>query len=289
MVQDLVSNSTRFQPFGIRRVSRRVCSRPNEYGPILGLCVRGRQFGSGSGCRDLGCQIVKRSHRNTIQSQSESAPNYSLQDYYRIGESRYKPSYLAKEHKITEDHARKALKFAELFTPEDLAACYPRGVGKALTWTHVRNLVSVEDAAVRRRLIRAAVVGGWTVSRLGKEIKIAAGTSTTRRLGRRATPAPTIELALLELQQLSEKWMEYWNASKEALGLHEDKPFLKAQGASRPAKGTTNCGLTSEQLRSIRGVFGQHRKALMHPLSIVLQLDPEHLARVRAKSRKTSK
>ena len=219
-------------------------------------------------------------------------PLDELQWYYQIGKTTDKsPADLAKAHLITADHARKARKFAELFTPEDLAACYPQrvGVGKALTWTHIRHLVSVEDAKARRKLIRAAVDEGWTVSRLGQEIKIAVGTRTTRRLGRRATPARTIEHAMLELQQLSLKWMEFWNASKEALGLQEDVSVLIVQPAPRPAKGKTLCRLTSEQVRSIRKVFGAHKQALSHPMSILLQLDPEYLAHVREKSRKTGK
>ena len=219
-------------------------------------------------------------------------PLDELQRYYQIGKTTDKsPTDLAKAHLITADNARKARKFAELFTPEDLAACYPQrvGVGKALTWTHIRHLVSVEDSKKRRKLVRTAVDEFWTVSRLGQEIRIAVGTRATRRLGRRATPAPTIEHALLELQQLSEKWMEFWNASKEALDLHENEPFLKVQAAPRPAKGNTLCRLTAEQVRSIRGVFGQHRKALLHPIMILTQLDPERLAEVRAKSRKTGK
>lgn len=94
---------------------------------------------------------------------------------------------------------------------------------------------------------------------------------------------------MLELQQLSEKWMEFWNASKEALDLHENEPFLKVQAAPRLAKGNTLCRLTAQQVRTIRGVFGQHRKALLHPMMILTQLDPERLAEVRAKSRKTGK
>lgn len=215
-----------------------------------------------------------------------------LQRYYQIGKTTDKsPTDLAKAHLITADHARKARKFAELFTTEDLAACYPQrvGVGKALTWTHIRHLVSVEDTKARRKLVRAAVDDGWTVSRLSQEIKIAVGTKTTRRHGRRATPAPTIEHAMLELLKLSEKWMEFWNASKEALGLQENVSVLKVQPAPRPAKGKTLCRLTSEQVRSIRKVFGAHKQALSHPISILLQLDPEYLAHVREKSRKTGK
>ena len=127
--------------------------------------------------------------RGRRDRQHQEQPD-ELQRYYQIGKTTDKsPTDLAKAHLITPDHARKARKFAELFTPEDLAACYPQrvGVGKALTWTHIRHLVSVEDAKARRKLVRAAVDEGWTVSRLGQEIKIAVGNRAGRRLGRRAT------------------------------------------------------------------------------------------------------
>lgn len=219
-------------------------------------------------------------------------PVDELQRYYQIGKTADKsPTDLAKANLISADNARKARKFAELFTPDDLAACYPQrgGVGKPLTWTHIRHLVSVDAEKARRKLIRAAVDEGWAVSRLSREIRIAVGTKATRRHGRRATPAPTIEHAMFELQQLSEKWMEYWNASKEALGCREDESFMKVQAAPSPAKGSTLCRLNPQQVGSIRGVFGKHRKALEYAIMILMQLDPNQLAQVRAKSRKSGK
>ncbi len=197
-----------------------------------------------------------------------------LRWYYRIGKEAGRRSTaklvakynLAKyyKYKLTGDYARKAKQFAERFEPADRENCFPAnpGAGKKQTWAHIRVLVSVKKDVIRHKLVKRAVAESWSRDRLQQEILIATVAKTGHRLGRRATPPESLEQALMELRTRSKQWLEYWEASKEALGLLTNESFRKVQSDAKPANKKPRSRLSVKQTKSIRLVFQAHRKAL---------------------------
>src|SRR5262245_31984178 len=71
-----------------------------------------------------------------------------------------------------DDLIRLALRFVQTFTPEDLerlcSMVLPKG--EPLTWSHVRALIPIDDAARRQELLDRTVAEGWTCNELAREI-----------------------------------------------------------------------------------------------------------------------
>ena len=230
------------------------------------------------------------------RASGKTSQEKELRWYHRIGKeavhgastAELVAKYKLAKRKLTGDYARKAKQFAKQFKRAGLENCFPAnpGAGKILTWSHIRLLVSVQVSVIRRKLVKRAVAESWSRDRLQQEILIATEEKPGRRLGRRATPPESHEQALMELRTRSEQWLEYWEASKEALDQLNNKSSLKATSGPEPASKKPRSRLTVEQMQSMRAVFEAHRSALSHLLSILAQLDAEYLAAARAKSRR---
>jgi len=135
---------------------------------------------------------------------------------------------------------RRARQFARVYTENQLEALLklrtPEGL--PLGWSHVQELISVEDRAGRARLQRLAATEGWTVRRLKAEVQRLRGGKRSRG-GRKFAPPGTPEEALRRLADQGRMWV---NLSKQTIlfdsfdvvdRLSETEPGLQPERLAR--------------------------------------------------------
>ena len=146
-----------------------------------------------------------------------------LQRYYRFGmeaealsddkeASRNLAAKYAKKYKlkIGSDHLLKARRFVERLSNRECLKLLAQNcelTGKPLSWSHVRHLVSVADAARRYQLLKDTVQNSWITTQLIDAIQVREGRTRHPKAGGRPPIKPkTVEEGMLRLQRLSEKW-----------------------------------------------------------------------------------
>ena len=156
----------------------------------------------------------------------------SLQRYYRFGMEaealsddrealRKLAAKFSKKYKIKSksDHLLKARRFVQrLSTKEclELLAQNCELTGKPLSWSHVRHLVSVANAARRYQLLKDTVQNSWITTQLIDAIQVREGRTRHPKAGGRPPIKPkTVEEGMLRLQRLSEKWSALYQPPKK--------------------------------------------------------------------------
>ena len=151
----------------------------------------------------------------------------SLQRYYRIGLYANDVKFNDKQGlrdlaaklnrkrgdmpKLNSDALLKARRFVERLSDKrslKILSQRRKTRGTPLSWTHVRQLVSVEDDARRYQLLQDAVERGWSTVQLIEAIQLRVGRIARPKNGRRppAKTQPPQEV-LLRLQRLTEAWL----------------------------------------------------------------------------------
>lgn len=146
---------------------------------------------------------------------------------------------------------RRARQFAEVYgTDEEVDALLklrtPEGL--PLRWSHVQELISVEDRAGRARLQRLAATEGWTVRQLRAEVQRLHGGKRSRG-GRKFAPPGTPEEALRRLADQGHLWI---NLSKQTILLDN---FNIIDGLAEVGPGSRDERLT--RLRELLAVLDE--------------------------------
>jgi hypothetical protein len=118
---------------------------------------------------------------------------------------------LATEAGVSPDLIRKARVFARLYDEpalEDLLRLRTP-VGMPLSWSHIRHLLTVENAARRAELARQAAEAGWKIRELKDAAEALRGGPRSRG-GRRRRKPLTPAANLLRLIQLGESLRRFW-------------------------------------------------------------------------------
>ena len=172
----------------------------------------------------------------------------SLQRYYRIGlQARDVPLNATKrlrdlaaelnrergkKPKLNSDTLLKARRFVERLSdkrPLKLLSQRREKQGTPLSWSHVRQLVSVEDDARRYQLLQDAVKRGWSTVQLIEAIQLCEGRTIRGGAGGRPPSKPdSMEESLLRLQRLSEKWLALYES------VDAKKPKARSATTSAP-------------------------------------------------------
>ena len=172
----------------------------------------------------------------------------SLQRYYRIGlDAREVPLNATKRlrgltaklnrdrgdmPKLNSDTLLKSRRFVERLSDEaslTLLSQRREKQGTPLSWTHVRQLVSVEDDDRRYQLLQDAVERGWSTVQLIEAIQLCEGRTIRGGAGGRPPSKPdSMEESLLRLQRLSEKWLALYES------VDAEKPKAGSSTATAP-------------------------------------------------------
>jgi hypothetical protein len=147
---------------------------------------------------------------------------------------------------------RMALRFVRTFTPEDLerlcALVLPGG--EPLTWSHVRVLLTVDDATRQQELLERTAAEGWTCTELAREIKNLEDRPAGDGRGRPPRVPKDFDGAVAQQQQSAEEWdrlhTRVWGK--------QDRSLL-TQAAKLPPE-----GVTEERLRQARVLAVQLRR-----------------------------
>jgi hypothetical protein len=103
---------------------------------------------------------------------------------------------------------RSALRFVQTFTPDDLerlcALVLPKG--EPLTWSHVRALLTMNDATQRQQLLERTAAEGWTCTELAHEIRSLADGRGRDGRGRPPRVPKDFDGALAQQRQSAEGW-----------------------------------------------------------------------------------
>jgi hypothetical protein len=147
---------------------------------------------------------------------------------------------------------RTALRFVQTFTPEDLerlcGLVLPKG--EPVTWSHVRTLVQVRDAARRQQLLDKTVAEGWTCDQLAHEMRRLAERPANDGRGRPPRLPRHFDDAVAQQQESADRWdrlhTKVWVT---------DKHSLAAQAAQLAPE-----EVTDERLRGARQLAAQLRR-----------------------------
>ncbi len=172
----------------------------------------------------------------------------SLQRYYRFGTEaealsddrealRKLAAKFSKKYKIKSksDHLLKARRFVQRLSSREclkLLAKNCKLTGKPLSWSHVRHLVSVANAARRYQLLKDTVQNSWITTQLIDAIQVREGRTRHPKAGGRPPIKPkTVEEGMLRLQRLSEKWSALYQPPKKSDSAEKSSASLPAQVA----------------------------------------------------------
>jgi hypothetical protein len=154
---------------------------------------------------------------------------------------------------------RLALRFVQTFTPEDLERLCAQVLptGEPLTWSHVRALLTVDDASRRQELLDRTVAEGWNCMELAHEIKSGADGSGGDGRGRPPRVPRDFDGAVAQQQQSAEEWdrlhTRVWGKQDRS---------LVTQAAKLPPE-----QVTGERLRQARELAVQLRRVANQALA----------------------
>lgn len=140
---------------------------------------------------------------------------------------------------------RRARQFARVYTEKQLDALLklrtPEGL--PLGWSHVQELIAVEDRASRAGLQRRAAGEGWTVRKLKAEVQKIHGGKRSKGGRKFATPG-TPEDALRRLADVGRVWIRL---TKETVLLDRSR-VLDGLSEVEPGAGTEGLTLLKEAM-----------------------------------------
>src|SRR5262249_32511365 len=147
---------------------------------------------------------------------------------------------------------RSALRFVQTFTSQDLdrlcALVLPKG--EPLTWTHVRALLTVEDATRRQALLEKTAAEGWTCTELARQILHLGTRPTGDGRGRPPCVPRGFDDAVAQQQQSAEQWDRLYTR----VWARRDRSLL-AQAAKLPED-----EVTEERVLQARELAAQLRR-----------------------------
>lgn len=103
---------------------------------------------------------------------------------------------------------RLALRFVQTFTPEGLERLCQLLLpgGEPLTWSHVRALLTLDNATRRRELLERTVAEGWSCTELAHEIKNVMDRPDGDGRGRPMRVPKDFDSAVAQQQQAAQQW-----------------------------------------------------------------------------------
>jgi hypothetical protein len=147
---------------------------------------------------------------------------------------------------------RSALRFVQTYTPEDLerlcALVLPEG--EPLTWSHVRALLTMNDATQRQQLLDRTAAEGWTCTELAQEIKHLAEGAAGDGRGRPPRVPKDFDGAVAQQRQSAEAWDRLFTR----VWVKTDHSLV-TQAAKLPPE-----EITEERLRRARELASQLRR-----------------------------
>ena len=201
--------------------------------------------------------MTTRLSRAEILEADLSLLSESLQRYYRIGMEaealsddkealRKLAAKFAKRYELKSksDHLLKARRFVQRLSSRQCLKLLARNcklTGKPLSWSHVRHLVSVADAARRYQLLEDTVQNSWITTQLIDAIQVREGRTRHPKAGGRPPIKPkTVEEGMLRLQRLSEKWSALYQPPKKSASGKKSSTSLPEQVALAALKQRIN-------------------------------------------------
>ena len=114
---------------------------------------------------------------------------------------------------VGRDQIEKARKFVKLYTDEEVRVFCKLGEnGKQLSKSHLIRLLAVPSRRSRHKLARLAAEQGWSVQRLGQEIK---RLGKNHPKGRRPKRPATVDEALGQIQRMVQQWERWCKMMKD--------------------------------------------------------------------------
>ena len=204
--------------------------------------------------------MAKRKTSNQRLPSEVSLLSPSLQRYYRIGLDANDVKFNDKQGlrdlaaklnrkrgdmpKLNSDALLKARRFVERLSDKrslKLLSQRRKKQGTPLSWTHVRQLVSVEDDARRYQLLQDAVERSRSTVELIEAIQLREGRTIRGGAGGRPPSKPdSMKETLLRLQRLSEKWLALYES------VDAEKPKKRSATATATAPMIAKCKLKDE-------------------------------------------
>jgi hypothetical protein len=120
---------------------------------------------------------------------------------------------IQEDEEVSRDLIEKARRFATVFSDDDVTElCALRGPSGKLGHWHAIHLLTVRRKRDRLSLARRAAKEGWSVARLRAEVR--QRSSKTSSGGRRPTKPDNVDVALVDIERLANKYIIWCKSMK---------------------------------------------------------------------------